>query len=329
MVDIGTADDQVKTGVEAEPVIDFKLWLEFQEADFRNDPPEKNLLAIYNYTSVHDSQAYINSRIDARGVIIEKGQAPALLDIVKNHPRRSHFVEGIDRMVGSPDTDTYSNPSDVVWMNWIGETQDGEAYYLPPDGEEKFMNYTVTSVTRSSVNGESEIYIPSKYVRELLGIVEMSDQVFVDRENQVKAINHNISLPNYDRQEITVVPKDEFLQKLDSEGKEMVWFVEVFRVKNALNEAIKSEQHPMKTRKYFVWYENGEFKWEKFWDARFSNTREEGPRRADEDDDSDDWQDFDIEIGEEESVPEDDIQNDSKSSNSDDSSKGNNNDEIS
>lgn len=223
--------------------------------------------------------------------MIEKGQVPALLDIVKNHPRRSSFVESIDRMVSSPDTDTYSNPTDVVWMKWIGETYDTETYYLPPEGEEKIMHYAVTSVTKDTVeNGEDEIYIPSKIVRDMLGITEMAQQLFLDDDGRIMAINHILSRPNYDKQEMTLVAKEEFLAKLEAEGKEIVWFVDLYRSKDALNETIKSDEHPMKTRKYMVWYENGELKWEKFWDARFSNQRDRNSEDAVEDED--DWRHF-------------------------------------
>ena len=243
---------------------------------------------MFNYTTVHDSRSYIYASVDIRGVLIEKGQALALLDLVQNHHRRSYFVESIDRMVSSPDTDTYSNPTDVVWMKWIGENYDTAEYYLPPDGDEKVMQYTVTSVTRNTVEGgEDEIFIPSKVVREMLGISEMSHQLFLDDEGRIMAINHILSRPNYDKQEMTLVPKEEFLAKLKAGGKEIVWFVDHYSAKDALNDSIKSDVHPMKTRKYLVWYDNGELKWAKFWDARFSNQRDEKPGETEYDDDSD------------------------------------------
>jgi len=129
----------VKAAVEDEPVINFNNWVQFSDRDIRSEGSDKEWLALFNYTNVHDSEAYIYSSLDIRGVLIEKGQAQPLLDVVKNHPRRNFFVESIDRMVSCPDADTYSNPTDVVWMKWIGEIYDAETYYLPPDGEDKTM----------------------------------------------------------------------------------------------------------------------------------------------------------------------------------------------
>lgn len=290
MQEQGTSDEQVKVAVESEPIIDFNNWINFSDKDLRSEGSDKEWLALFNYTNVHDSRSYIYSSLDIRGVLIEKGQTPALLDIAKNHPRRSSFVESIDRMVSSPDTDTYSNPTDVVWTKWVGDIYDTGTYYLPPDGEEKVMQYAVTSVTKDTVEGgEDEIYIPSKVVRDMLGITEMAQQLFLDDEGRIMAINHILSRPNYDKQEMTLVPKEQFLAKLDAEGKEIVWFVDLYRSKDALNDNIKSEEHPMKTRKYIVWYEKGELQWEKFWDAHFSNQRDRSPNDAVEEDD---WENF-------------------------------------
>jgi len=275
MQEVGTFDEQIRNVVEAEPVINFEKWLEFKDKEFRTEGGDDDWLALFNYTTVHDSKAYIYSSVDIRGVIIEAGQVPVLLDLVRNHPDRSHFVEGIDRMVASPDTDTYSNPSDVVWMAWVDETYSGQSYYLPPSGEEKIMRYTVTSITKKTVEGEEELYIPSKFVRTLLGINEMSQQLFLDNDQNVKSFNHILRRPNYDKQEMTLVRKKEFLELLKKGALEIVWFVDLYRSKNALNEVIKSDNHPMKTRKYFLWHEEGKIVSEKFWDARFSNQPDE------------------------------------------------------
>lgn len=288
MQEQGTPDEQIRVAVESEPIIDFNNWINFTDKDLRSEGSDREWLALFNYTNVHDSRSYIYSSIDIRSVLIEKGQASVMLDLVRNHPRRSSFVKSIDRMASSPNTDIYSNPTDLVWMRWIGESYDSESYYIPPNGEEKVMQYAITNVIKSSVDeGENEIYIPSKVIRDMLGITEMAGQLFLDDQNQVMGINHILSHPNYDKQEITLVPKEKFLAKLDKEGKEIVWFVDLFRSKNALNYAIKSEEHPMKTRKYIVWYEKSELQWEKFWDARSSNQRDRdhGDAVVDEEDD--------------------------------------------
>ena len=74
---------------------------------------------------------------------------------------------------------------------------------------------------------------------------------------------------------MVLVPESEFLETLEKNGLEVVWFIDLFSSKNALNEMIKSESHPMKTRKYFVYFEGETMIVTKIWDARFSNHRDQ------------------------------------------------------
>lgn len=269
-------DERIKDAVESEPVINMKNWLEFSNEDLFGVVGKQNWLALYNYTSVRDSMSYILARLDAHAVIIEKGQARVLLDLVMNYQKSYYFVEGIDRMVGTPDTDTYSNPTDIVWMNWIEEVEFGDRYFLSENGEEKTFGYTVTKVIKNTVDdGEEEVFIPSKTVRTLMGILEMQGANFLDDTGELKAYNHTVSNDNYDAQEMTLVLKSEFLNQLEQNNKEVVWFVDLYKGKNAINEDIKSDEHYMKTRKYFIRYEGENLISEKIWDARFSNRRDE------------------------------------------------------
>jgi hypothetical protein len=266
-------DKSIRIAIEKEPEIDFEKWLRFKQSDFLTDGANEKLLALFNYTLLHDSKEYVHTSIDVRGVIIEKGQAPVLLDLILNHHNQSHFVAHIDRMVGSPLTTTYCNPTDIVWMNWINEQEFSEPYYTL-DGDEKQMLYTVTSVTRNTVEGETEIYIASKFVRSILDITELNGGVFLDSQGRAIGIVHTINGDNHDQQEMVLVSEQEFFDGLGKQGLEIVWFIDVFSSKNALNAAIKSDNHPMKTRKYFVHLDGKKLVETKIWDARFSNTRD-------------------------------------------------------
>lgn len=62
-------------------------------------------------------------------------------------------------------------------------------------------------------------------------------------------------------------------EALFKEGYEIIWFIEHFKSKNPLNENLDKNFHVQKSRKYFVWIENNQFKSIKFWDEWFSNQR--------------------------------------------------------
>lgn len=270
MHDISDLDEAIRLSVEGEPTLNMEKWLRFNSQDFTIGTNGKKLLALYNYTSLHDSKKYVTSRIDIRACLVKKGQSPILRDLIMELGDESWFVQDIDRMHSNPKTDVYSNPSDLIWMNWIGETEDSESYHLEPSKEEK-LYYAVTSVTNKTINGESEIKIPSKIVRGLLGIVEMNGQFFINNQDEHICLNHQVTGEDYVRQEMTLVREEDFLNVLDKNGFEIVWFIELLSKKNALNDEIIGGDHPQKCRKYFVSLDKNEFQSSKYWDARFSN----------------------------------------------------------
>ena len=261
----------IRDAVHQEPALDFTNWLVFDSSDFTDSTPTQKMVALYNYTVLHDARRYVVGRIDARACLIKKGQLPVLTDLVLNHPRRSSFTLYIDNLHASPATDVYSNPSDITWMNWIGETDAVETYYPPGGGEEQLL-YCLSSVTNNTIRGEQEVKIPSKISRQLTGIVELDNEVFTDRNGLLGGILHEIREEDHQSQDLLMVREDQWLRAVDEAGYETVWFVELLHRKYELNEQIKSDEHPQKCRKYLVYYDAGVIRAVKFWDAHFSNS---------------------------------------------------------
>jgi hypothetical protein len=85
------------------------------------------------------------------------------------------------------------------------------------------------------------------------------------------AYSHTINGDNYDNQQIIFVKSLDFQKALADNEFEVVWFVNLFKSKNALNDAIKSDLHPMKCRKYFIYQDNETLNSLKIWDAKFCN----------------------------------------------------------
>lgn len=268
-------DDLIKLAIEKEPLIDFNHWLLFKESEIRTTENEDEWLAIFNYTNLHDSRDYISGYLEARALLIEKGQVPVLLESFKDQEDRNYDLKYLDGLQALPDTDSYTNPSDVVWMSDIGEIEHTGHYYPTSGGEKKSILYTLTKVLSDSVDGELETMIPSKIIRQALGITEMDGNCYLNPADRVMAVGYKLSEGDYNRQEVVLVRKEELLKAIHQNDLELVWLVVVHKSKNPHNPEIRTEIHPMKTRKYFVWFDDGHLRWEKVWDARFSDRRDE------------------------------------------------------
>jgi hypothetical protein len=273
--DIATA---IVNEVMREPEIDFSKWLHFKESQFYLSPTDDDMLAIRNYTSDSDPSGYVYGRIDANACFIRCGTLNDLLAGLADDEYELHFVEHLDGLHASPDTQIYSNPSDVVWMNWIDETEKQEQFYSGDEIEN--IAFALTKMTKNTIQGEKQVYIPSKLTRNLTQIVEMDGQYLLDKEGNIVAFLHMAGDVNRSNQELVIVKKKLLETALELNGLQLIWFVHLLKSKEHGIDATKDLPFSQKSRKYIVYQENGELNSQKFWDERVSNHRDRYAEQA-------------------------------------------------
>lgn len=279
-LEIGTEINQsIINWVNEEPVFDLEKWLSFDSTDFQIEEPNRKWLALYNDTNLHDSKQFCYSYFYSVACLIKKEDLSSLVKIIQSNPDSLHFISHMDGLHSLPRTDTYCNPTDIVWMTWIEEDEPVEIFYDGISDDEKYLHHTITKITQNDINGESYIRLPSKKVRKLIDCYELLGSELKDANGKTLAFNHKKSDGAYrDSQELVLVDKDVLEKLVDKEGYKIVWFVELFKKKNPLNESLDKNFHVQRTRKYFVWTEKNEKKSLKFWDECFSNQRDNNKR---------------------------------------------------
>jgi hypothetical protein len=257
-------EEELQRWIEQEPAISWAKWLEADGKDFPDMDRVGQWVAIYNWTALHDSSEAVYTALDATACLIKRGSRDELLTLLKTDPGSLRFADSLDRLKCLPDADTYTNPSDLVWMSWIGEVETGEVFHF--DGEKRPVEYTVTRVMTHSIEGEKEITIPSKALREMLNIVEMDGCRFNDQGGTCVAFRWEIDEEQHDQQELVFVGKEAMTRALTDRDVELVWFVDLWKRKNPSKEELKDVSHVQRGRKYFIWREDGQYKGLKFWD---------------------------------------------------------------
>jgi hypothetical protein len=267
-------NEGITNWVNEEPNLNFDKWLSFDSSDFQLEESNRKWIALYNHTSLHDSKELGYSYFEANACLIEKRNFDTLIEIIQRNPDELHFISHFDGLHSSPQTDTYCNPSDIVWMSWIGEDAALSIFY-DDTGEEKELYHSLTRIVKNTIEGESYIMLPSKKIRELIGCYELSGNELKDANQNTIAFNYKVSEGSFrDHQELVVVEVEGMNEAIRKEGFEIIWFVELFKEKNPLNKTLDKNFHIQKTRKYFVWSDNIEMKHLKFWDETFSNQRD-------------------------------------------------------
>lgn len=255
---------QINKIVNKEPKIDFRNWLYFTNFDF-NSEIENEYLSINQYTSLTNSSKTVNSSIECIGYLILEDDFKHFFNQLIKDPKSisiSHFAY--------PSTDTYTNPSNLFWMNWIDETNNTFEFF-----ENKFVYNCLTRVMSNNVDGEEEIKIPSKKIRELLKISELDDDTYLNIDGSNIGFKHQINTKQFsygDTQELILLNKENLLNTLKSNKLNLFWLASHFIKKNPLNDEIKKINHIQKFRRYIIWLDDkNELQSLKYSDNTFSN----------------------------------------------------------
>lgn len=256
--------NEINEIVNQEPKINFSNWLSLSNSDF--DLEDKNeYLCINQYTSLTNSSKTVNASIECIGYLILENDFKHFFNKIIKDPKSisiSHFAH--------PSTDTYTNPSNLFWMNWIDETNNKFEFY-----ENKLIYNCLARVMTNNVDGEKEIIIPSKKIRELLEISELDNKKYLNADNEIIGFNHEVNTKQFsygDRQELVVLNKRKLFDTLKSNNLKLFWLTSYFIKKNPLNDEIKKVKHIQKFRRYIIWLDdNYELQSLKYFDNTFSN----------------------------------------------------------
>lgn len=256
--------NEIDTIINKEPTIEFKNWIVYNNYDFSSDI-QNEYLAIYQSTALTNSSQTIKSFIDCYCYLIVEKDFKHFLNLLKKDSNSIHIND-----FGSPDTDTYTNASNLFWMDWIDEN-----YNISEFSEKKFVFNCLTKVIRNNTDGEEEIIIPSKKIRKLLEVSELENNTYFDNNDNEIGFKHQVKTKKYsygDSQEIILLKKDILLKKLKNNNLKMFWLATYFIRKNLLNDEIKEINHNQKFRKYILWLDGkNQLQSLKYYDKKFSN----------------------------------------------------------
>lgn len=256
--------NEINRIVSQDPKINFNDWLKYNSIDFDLDI-ENKYLAINQYTALTNSSKTVNASIECIGfLILEDDFKHFFRQIIKDSKSISisYFAY--------PNTDTYTNPSNLFWMNWIDETNNTFEFI-----ENKFIYNCLTRVMSNNVDGEEEIKIPSKKIRELLKITELDSNTYLNIDGNNIGFKHQINTQQFsygDTQELILLNKENLLNTLKTNKLKLFWLASHFIKKNPLNDEIKKINHIQKFRKYIIWLDDkNELQSLKYSDNIFSN----------------------------------------------------------
>ncbi|WP_286911866.1 hypothetical protein [Flavobacterium sp. UBA4197] len=258
--------ESVQVAVDNEPILNFKDWIYYDRSDFDFLTDERPGSVLYNYTGLYNSTKTIQSSIEIHCCFIKKSDFEAFREDLSKNFNEKKLRDDL-QFHASPKTDIYSNPSDIVWMDWIGE--EGSRRHFT---DSITFHVSLAKIIRRNVEGEETVYLPSKQARKTLGIVALEGSNYLDKKNSTVGITHKVNTDVFgESQNLLIVDDSIWASNLKKKGLVRFWFAMTIINTNPNNDEIESVPFCQKVRKYLIWEEEGILKSIKFWDKVYSN----------------------------------------------------------
>ncbi len=256
----------IKKGIDKEidepDGLNLHLWLEY------SDKSAKIWRQLFSQTTLEDKNQVVYGRVTANAALMPPDAFQRFLNILRTSPEDLHFLSSLDTLLATPSGSFYQNPIDIVDGKDIGE--DKPDTLLEIDGEESNLYHSIVKVVQSENNNEKTYHLPSRIVRELLGIKQLKGKRLKDYMGETIGFVTEMGRPGEENsQRLTFVTADILDVGLADTGYQLLWFVEVFKRTTLTTE--KDGLFLRRTRKYLVWMEDNLYKQHKFWDGESSN----------------------------------------------------------
>lgn len=203
----------IKKWLDESPVPNFAKWINIQDDDF----------TLFGSHYVSNELQGVTTMVWISSGLIKEGSTRSLINQIKDREFAVTIVNAAD-VIAYPATDCYISPLEVCWFDWK-EEHESEIIY----GKHKFLKCVTKCTCDIPESGETEYEIPSKKVRELMGIVSGDGHHYYNAKGIEIAKYRDAGEPYGDSQHMLLVNKDVFTEKISEIGLQPVWIIRVLK----------------------------------------------------------------------------------------------------
>ncbi|MCA9422427.1 MAG: hypothetical protein KC592_15505 [Nitrospira sp.] len=190
----------------------------------------RSLALIHSFMSIADPTGLARSLLWLHMFFIEDDDLPKLKAslIQDNCFIRDLIAETHFGLTAKVECDCYISPRDVIFQNWKSEIEPQIALNVVSGGilESICLCKCVCEVTaRSTEHGERHFTLPSKILRNGLGIVSGDGTQYFDSQDNIVAINAEAGSGFKDSQDNLYVDHQKLLEFTNAKNKVPIWLV--------------------------------------------------------------------------------------------------------
>ena len=272
-----TLAEDIKNWVNRKDEPEFSLWINVHNLSLNKEIHTLNdWTTLYMDSSFSEPNKIGSTSLQIICCLIEMEKFNSFIECFKKNCSdiKRWYFNDLDHFESSPKSDTYTSVKDVVWMNWMEEeysTADIECN----EYETFYLQKTVCKVTENSLDdGERTFKIPSKLLREKIGIVNANEECFYDSNEELKAIYRTTGDTYRDSQEYLIIDKVDFIKFLERNKLKPFWLGFQFQTTTLEQKQKRENNHAQNCRFWLIWEEDGKLKRYPYHDGYFTDDRE-------------------------------------------------------
>lgn len=240
----------IRTWIKESPNPNFSKWIQVNQEE----------VALYGSHIVDDEEQGVTTMMWISSGLIIDGTMPKFSRAIKDRDFLYQLCNPAE-FYSYPNTDCYVSPLEVCWFNWKEEWESTIICGI---------NVLHKNVARCVCNmqelGEDSYEVPSKIIREILGITEGDGYNYYDYTGKRVAYNTNAGERYGESQYMLLVDGEAFIDKVKERGFQPVWFVRVLKEPSAKARE-KYNFFISRDETFMVWKRNKQWIYKKIYDA--------------------------------------------------------------
>ena len=208
--------------------LEWSKWIFANNVNRKFKIDKDNLMSLNSYTHI-SSANYMDTVIAIKSILVPQENLHIFLERILNN---TISLSSHSDFESNPETYCYISPKEICWFPWIKQYND---FIFEDNNDLGLIPTTMNCCANIGEECETSFYLPSKKIREILGIVRSDNYLFFDKLKNVIAEYYFVGDKYKTYQEYLFVDKEEVLKKLKELGYEIVWLLKEYRQEDMLS----------------------------------------------------------------------------------------------
>ncbi|HOV28397.1 MAG TPA: hypothetical protein PK566_18840 [Pseudobacteroides sp.] len=268
LINESMGEDAIRHWIINAPTPNFEKWIDIR--DFNHEivqEKKKNWISLYSFNSVSNTLGGESLMWISSAIIANEKFKYLKNDIINRKDSLVYNLSNPEDLHSSTETQCYITPKEICWMSWKNECYNKIYNISIDDGD--FVEYTIEkAVEECTANypeyGDVYYKLPSRIIRELLGICDGDGYKYYNGEKQLEAIWFEAGEKWHDSQSYLCVDRENLLLQLERRNFKIFWTVRLLR--QATSKALEKypKLHSRNDKCWLVWFEDRELKTQLF-----------------------------------------------------------------